>query len=1123
MSFFKMIILLILMAFSVSPFAESTETRTLPPGKWKIVKISEAKKDLPLVDITLYAYKNKISLFDFKDQNGNCFKINNQTDYLEVQIDNYCKDEEFNFDKFHVNNNQLEVVDGDVHYFFVKEELPTVSYQDLTAVWEMAGNPQRVDTSIVASIYPDRFVSLIEGNSTEVQSGRVFIGEGNLPYIVVEDTFLPIFYEGNSFGVILDEKVSFKKTEKPLPSQFIVDDNGMAAEIGKFSVVTKINGDLAETILDIQFKTLGDRATEVAFKLPLPASASITGYSLDIKGKMIPAVVVPKETAREALETLESRGVDPALAELTHNNLFQTEIYPVSKDNPRRIQIRYQELLQKVNGEYHYSIPLELLGQFKHFSLDIEVDAATSIRYPQDAAISQQLIRQYKTNKGKQLLRFNADNFSARTEFSLNLLAAVKPGLQVQLADEQVFFRLPLDAGSTSLSPKSLLILWDTSLSMAAYHTQYVKWVNDVRHQFPNAKITVQPFSTTLEKSIDLSVQSEAANSSELDFVYDGASNLNLIGNFLSAPEQEAVLLFSDAIHSIGLLDLNLPAIPLFVINPDNKVSNMPLLQTLAERGNLASLKDFPSLPLRAFFALLDDIKIEPSDNSFIVNRQFGRNQSAELIGKLGNTELPHKLSVEINKVKKDFIVDGRNPIAGNNLQYLWATAKIRPLMSNPQQHKQAITDVGMKYSIVTPYTSLLVLEEMIDYVEFGVKPSALFDPNNRYDELRADYLIEKSEEGNSLIEELFGEWQKRVDWYKNPVAFNRKILKPKINRRSSGLDEVVVTGMRSAPAENVEEMVVADIGKMDGGIKVLAWNPDTPYLKAIKAVPLDKAYATYLEQRKTYGANLSFYMDVAKYFFDQKQIDVGYKIVSNISERMPEKVLAQRILAYCLMEYQQWDLAFLYLNFVNQIVPYEATSKRDLAVLFEHMASLEKPDFATQSANYYWQAILQDDSFRHDLAITSLGELNHLIAQWKIDPEKIDKFDKRFIAPMEFDVRVVMSWTNNQADMDLHILEPDATKISYRKPYSFSGGWLPFDNTSGFGPEEYLLKVAKKGTYKVKADFFANSSVETFGPVTVRIDIYRNYGKENEVHKITTVRLEDAKDELDLAEIMVH
>ena len=281
----KLIVLSVLMAFSISVFAEPAETPALPLGKWKLVKIVEAEKDTPLLDITLYTYKNKISLFDFKDKNNRCFKVNNQSDYLDLQIDTYCKDEKFNFDKFHLNNNQLEIVDGDVHYFFVKEELPTVSYQDLTAVWEMVSESHGADESIVAIIYPDRLVSFIESKAGEAQSGRVFIGEGNLPYIVADDIFIPVFYAGNSFDVILDEMVSFKKSGKPLPSQFIVDDNGLAAEIEKFSVSTKINGDLAETTLDIQFKTLSDRDTEVAFKLPLHASASVTGFSLDIKDR----------------------------------------------------------------------------------------------------------------------------------------------------------------------------------------------------------------------------------------------------------------------------------------------------------------------------------------------------------------------------------------------------------------------------------------------------------------------------------------------------------------------------------------------------------------------------------------------------------------------------------------------------------------------------------------------------------------------------------------------------------------------------------------------------------------------------------------------------------------------
>ena len=163
------------------------------------------------------------------------------------------------------------------------------------------------------------------------------------------------------------------------------------------------------------------------------------------------------------------------------------------------------------------------------------------------------------------------------------------------------------------------------------------------------------------------------------------------------------------------------------------------------------------------------------------------------------------------------------------------------------------------------------------------------------------------------------------------------------------------------------------------------------------------------------------------------------------------------------------------------------------------------------------------DDSFKHDLAIITLGELNNLIKKWQISPEQIPGFDPRFLQAMEFDLRIVITWANNQADIDLHIQEPDKTKVSYANPYSRSGAWLPFDNTSGFGPEEYLLKSAGKGGYKVAANFYSNNTVEVFGPVSAYVDIYRNYGRTNQQHKTTTFRLDNTKEVVDLAEILLE
>jgi hypothetical protein len=221
------------------------------------------------------------------------------------------------------------------------------------------------------------------------------------------------------------------------------------------------------------------------------------------------------------------------------------------------------------------------------------------------------------------------------------------------------------------------------------------------------------------------------------------------------------------------------------------------------------------------------------------------------------------------------------------------------------------------------------------------------------------------------------------------------------------------------------------------------------------------------------------------------------------------------------LFEYQQWQLAQFHLDFINDIVPHEATSKRDLAFLFEQMAT-SNPLLAKDAGNYYWQAALMDDSYQYDLAITSIGELNHLIAKWQLDANDIVNFDSRFIAALEYDLRITLSWSNDLADVDLHVTEPGGQEVYYRHPHGETGSWLPFDNTSGFGPEEYLLKKSTKGLYKVRANFYSNNSVEAFGPVTLRVDFYRNYGRKNEVHKSATIRLEESDGEFDVAEIRI-
>ncbi|OQX97772.1 MAG: hypothetical protein B6I20_12000 [Bacteroidetes bacterium 4572_117] len=63
-------------------------------------------------------------------------------------------------------------------------------------------------------------------------------------------------------------------------------------------------------------------------------------------------------------------------------------------------------------------------------------------------------------------------------------------------------------------------------------------------------------------------------------------------------------------------------------------------------------------------------------------------------------------------------------------------------------------------------------------------------------------------------------------------------------------------------------------------------------------------------------------------------------------------------------------------------------------------------------------------------------------------------------------------------------------------------------DFTNGYGPEEYLIKNALKGTYKIQANYYGSSSQRITGPTTIYLELYTNYGKKNEKKETITMQL---------------
>ncbi|MBK7055999.1 MAG: hypothetical protein IPH52_13285 [Leptospiraceae bacterium] len=98
--------------------------------------------------------------------------------------------------------------------------------------------------------------------------------------------------------------------------------------ISKFSIDVSILGNFTRTKIGIQFYNDSDRVLEGQFVFPLPQGQTISGYALEIDGKLRDAVVVEKAKGRQVFESTIRQKIDPGLLELTRGNVFSLESIP---------------------------------------------------------------------------------------------------------------------------------------------------------------------------------------------------------------------------------------------------------------------------------------------------------------------------------------------------------------------------------------------------------------------------------------------------------------------------------------------------------------------------------------------------------------------------------------------------------------------------------------------------------------------------------------------------------------------------------------------------------------------------------------------------------------------------
>jgi hypothetical protein len=185
---------------------------------------------------------------------------------------------------------------------------------------------------------------------------------------------------------------------------------------------------------------------------------------------------------------------------------------------------------------------------------------------------------------------------------------------------------------------------------------------------------------------------------------------------------------------------------------------------------------------------------------------------------------------------------------------------------------------------------------------------------------------------------------------------------------------------------------------------------------------------------------------------------------------------------------------------------PFEPQSYRDYGL------ALEDAGHYQQALDTLYLALTKNydaniEGLYPGIEETLLPEINALIALHGTGL-KTDKFPKKLLTNLPVDMRVVLDWNQSNTDIDLWVTDPDNERCFYGHRFTAMGGRLSHDFTRGFGPEQFLLKKAVKGIYKVEVNYYGDTQVKLAGETTLLVEVYTHYGTPQEKRSLVTLQL---------------
>lgn len=563
-----------------------------------------------------------------------------------------------------------------------------------------------------------------------------------------------------------------------------VDGREQSLTVGEHHVTVEIRDQIARTTIEETFVNHTNSRLEGQFHFPLPQDASISGFGMWINGELIEADIVEKQRAREIYETILREKRDPGLLEWTGGNIFKARVFPIEAHSEKRIKIVYTQVLPLQGNRFRYSYALksEMLQTNPLRELNIRVLLSSAV--PLSEVTSTTHTCRTQQTKHSAQLEFVAQEYTPTRDFEVVcevdhrendilviphrrgddgyfLMQLMPPGAEGNWTREVIPDGDPLDiillcdtSGSmdsgmrktqaafvstllTSLGEQDRFTLATTDVETHWAFDKFVTADEDnitkVR-DFLDARISLgwtdldQAFAAVLKK---------AKPGTQIIYVGDGivttvesdpsafVGRLKLLNtetgpNAKKDPATFHAVSVGSSYESVvlkGIASLGGGSVRQISGETTPQETAMELLNEIAQPGLKNINVEFRGVRVAAVYP--EQLpNIAAGTQQILVGRYLpqGEQQSGEVIvtGELNGQPVKYVGKIALANAEK-----------GNSfIPRLWARGRLDSLLQegSTQLIQDEIIGLSEEFHIITPYTSLLVLESDADRERFGVK-----------------------------------------------------------------------------------------------------------------------------------------------------------------------------------------------------------------------------------------------------------------------------------------------------------------------------------------------------------------------------------------------------------------